>query len=257
MRRLAAAVLATLELLGAISSTAQRTCGSDPQAQCSDQELASFGSDDLAVQPSSIEGGGLGAFARREFGRGDALGTYHCVIADSLESENSRGAYGWNINATHVCDAEPIRVNNPLRYVNSVAAEETCDRQNVAMRLGPRDRDSGSPTVEYFTTGRIHEGDELLVDYGERYFKVRSACLSAQRSPSVPNLCCQANPSCCLCRVHYRPMWRSPRLEYFTSVGCHPCTSPPLAGRSVSSGACCSTSGAVAAPPGSSTSLRR
>ena len=191
-----AAVLVQLEHVGSTAQAAQQqlhattSCGSDPQqVQCSNGELASFGDQSLAVQPSSIEGAGLGAFARRPFARGDALGAYRCVIGEaSVESEDSNAPYGWTLNATHICDGEPIRLHNPLRYVNSVAAEETCGRQNVAMRLAPpgRHRAVESP-IEYVATRHIREGDELLVDYGERYFKVRS-----QRSKAVSAGCLDA-----------------------------------------------------------------
>lgn len=42
-----------------------------------------------------------------------------------------------SLNATHTCDATDILINNPIRYVNSVAARATCGQCVRAGRPSP------------------------------------------------------------------------------------------------------------------------
>ena len=56
-----------------------------------------------------------------------------------------------------------------MRYVNSVSNLPTCDLQNVDMILSPGK--AGQSPVAYYASRSIQKGEELLVDYGEAYFK--------------------------------------------------------------------------------------
>jgi ankyrin repeat protein len=132
----------------------------------------------VAVRPSTVEGAGLGAFALRAFAPGEVIGPYRCTVgppyAPTPLGQVDRGLsqqYMWSLNESHKCDADAIRLNNPMRYVNSVAAAESCGRQNVEMQpvRGP-----DSP-IAYVAVAAIVAGDELLVDYGEDFFKNKPA----------------------------------------------------------------------------------
>ena len=106
-------------------------CESDPAQPCSVNELDTLGHDGASVRPSGIVNAGLGAFARHAFRRGDAVGSYKCIARPKLTAE-AYDPYSWEINASHVCDANAVRRQNPMRYVNSVAALRTCELQNAA-----------------------------------------------------------------------------------------------------------------------------
>ena len=127
-----------------------------------------LGSENVAVRQSRIPGAGLGAFALRSFNQGERIGRYAC----SMHQKGSDATYVWALNSTHGCDAKMNRLHNPLRYVNSIAALESCSRQNVGMHLTHQHAPDESPVV-YVATRRIEQGEELLVDYGAAYFRNR------------------------------------------------------------------------------------
>ena len=143
---------------------------------CTDaaSDLAQRGDDDADVRASGIPGAGLGAFARRAFARGDAVGRYRCAARPA----SSASLYSVTLNATHACDAEAISPHNPMRYVNSVAALDTCGRLNVEIRIAAAG-DSGSDAVTYVATRALEAGEELVADYGEEYFKINGAMVAA------------------------------------------------------------------------------
>ena len=161
------------------------------------RDTAAFGNEHVAVRPSLIPGAGLGAFALRTFNRGERVSRYMqrvpraeactvkllvrtntrryiCKVA-GMDRENLNGN-AWKLNATHSCDGENIRLHNPMRYVNSIAAMDSCARQNVEVLIT---QTHGHPRVMYAATRTITEGEELLVDYGEGYFKRSIALMAA------------------------------------------------------------------------------
>ena len=178
---------------------------------CTDaaSDLAQRGDDDADVRASGIPGAGLGAFARRAFARGDAVGRYRCAPRPA----SSASLYSVTLNATHACDAEAISPHNPMRYVNSVAALDTCGRLNVEIRIaaagdsgsdgttdadddanavtyvatragdsgsdGTTDADDDANAVTYVATRALEAGEELVADYGEEYFKINGAMVAA------------------------------------------------------------------------------
>jgi hypothetical protein len=125
-----------------------------------------YESKDFVVMKSRLVGAGHGCFANRAFQKEELLGTFKCVnVSKTLHStEHDRS---WSINKTHTCDGSRVPLNNPLLYVNSIAAEATCNLQNVKM-----DRLSSGEVV-YVAIKEISRGEELLVDYGSLFFKMR------------------------------------------------------------------------------------
>ena len=89
--------------------------------------------------------------------------------------------YSWVVNSTHVCDAMMHLLHNPLRYVNSISKAESCGAQNVEIRetVFPAQSDHlafhGEAQIPvYVATRNIEVGEELLVDYGGNYFRMRN-----------------------------------------------------------------------------------
>merc|ERR1711865_1289348 len=79
----------------------------------------------------------------------------------------------WMINKTHSCDGSAYPHNNPINYVNAIAQKETCHLQNMEAVIS---KDTGSINpVRYRATRTIEPGEELVVDYGWRYFDRKDA----------------------------------------------------------------------------------
>ena len=151
------------------SSPSQQQNNPGPHASSTLNHLHHLlGDDAVAVKASKIVGAGLGAFALRSFSEGDRVGQYRCTVIDDDPSKTT-GVFSWFLNSTHACDGEAHRLGNPMRYVNSIASLRTCSAQNVVVH--PDDR---SATVTYTAVRHIDVGEELIVDYGEAYFKTSS-----------------------------------------------------------------------------------
>lgn len=133
-----------------------------------------LGNANTVVRSSRMQNAGLGAFAIREFQKGDLLGIFRCEVYE--KDGTPLGPYSFAISATHACGAENITSRNPMRYVNSVAELPSCGRQNVQRRLRPERPDA---PVVYFATRDVAVGEELLLDYGEAYFKRRAELFPA------------------------------------------------------------------------------
>ena len=141
----------------------------DAETKGCNASTSKFGDDRVAVEPSGIAGAGLGAFALRTFKQGGTVGRYKCNM------HRSSGAivdqpYSWGVNSSHGCDGEPIPLHNPMRYVNSIAARDTCASRNVKVRIAQQHQPGHSP-ITYVATRDIQIGEELLTDYGALYFK--------------------------------------------------------------------------------------
>ena len=74
----------------------------------------------------------------------------------------------WDVNATHRCDGAPFPLSNPLLYVNSAAAEDTCELQNVEVSIH---NDGHTTRITYVASRAIDVGEELIVSYGHSYFR--------------------------------------------------------------------------------------
>ena len=158
-----------LELVGGQPRGATDTAMPAAELEPPGKFRPSLGNARVAVRQSGVQGAGLGAFARRTFEAGAMVGPYRCKIFPTIKNSLAPGSgYDWRFNATHNCDGEQVRRRNPLRYVNSVAALESCSQQNTQARFSSAD---GEPPVVYIATRRIEMGEELFVDYGEDYFR--------------------------------------------------------------------------------------
>ena len=137
----------------------------------SDQpESSELGDASVEVRKSGVAGAGLGAFALRAFKKDEEVGRCFCTFG-STESQG-RPDYNWKYNSSHSCDAWPVRLRNPMRYVNSIASSSTCDSQNVKARpdqLTPVPA-RGLSYLPYVAIRDISAGEEILVDYGQNYF---------------------------------------------------------------------------------------
>ena len=143
-----------------------------PQQLNSDTTEPQLGDDLVVVHSSNIAGAGLGAFAVQSFATGELVGRYRCTVVD--DATKSTGVYSWFLNSTHSCDGEAHRLRNPMRYVNSVASHASCGMQNVDVHP-----DAQTATVTYVASRDIDAGEEIIVDYGEAYFKSSSELVAA------------------------------------------------------------------------------
>ena len=166
------------------ASSGGASCADDaaaqvPSASETDQDREQLGSQDFTVRPSGIPGSGLGTFARRSFAKGELLGTYKCVhVQDTVDHDTSRS---WRVNSTHICDGNPIPLNNPLLYVNSICSKATCDAQNAEKSVAP------DGAIIYLAKRAVAVGEELLVDYSASYFRL---------SPMNVTYVCNMPPLC-------------------------------------------------------------
>jgi len=136
---------------------------------------SSKGDETASVRTSLVAGAGLGAFALQGWTKGERVGWYKCALVPKSEMERD---VSWSVNDTHACDASKApTTSNPMRYVNSVAAESTCGTQNLEIR---HEQDGN---FYYFATKEIAIGDELVSDYGPNFWeptksprKVRYEC---------------------------------------------------------------------------------
>ena len=135
------------------------------------EALADLGNDQAEVKQSLLPNAGYGAFARRRFSKGESLGAYLCTARPvTMISDLSRA---YVINATHSCDAAAVPKKNPLSYANSIAAKETCGKQNAAGNVIVTNKKKGGRGIAFIARVPIAAGDELLIDYGRDLFKVR------------------------------------------------------------------------------------
>ena len=77
------------------------------------------------------------------------------ILVLTAQALGSPMHYVWDYNATHNCDAETLRLRNPMRYVNSVASADSCGRQNLQVHID----DGGIAPVVYVATTDIQPGE--------------------------------------------------------------------------------------------------
>ena len=151
----------------------------DGSACAADEAHATvIGSPEVAVRASLLPGAGRGAFALRPFAKGELVERYFCVVGP-MHGSNSDLA--WHLNATHMCDARPLPLHNPMRYVNAAAALESCgpwagdrrgQRPQRSSQPGPKRRAGLKNTMPKFR-------DPGRVDY---YASARRSCATLERA---------------------------------------------------------------------------
>ncbi|NQW30123.1 MAG: SET domain-containing protein [Ignavibacteria bacterium] len=127
---------------------------------CSQHTVENLG---VKVAKSNIQGAGYGLFAARNFGMGDRIVEYKGEIMtqeeyDSRYAENNMGAYGLELNDTHVIDAARI---------TSGVARYACTYHGSGRRKPNAEYVSDDEQVWIVSLNRIKSGDEIFTDYGE------------------------------------------------------------------------------------------
>jgi hypothetical protein len=142
----------------------------------------------VQVRKSTFPGAGDGCFATCEVQSGVLLGEYKGKVYMTSGKVPNDGAYTWkvpacddpntvltrkDVDAWATCgnrngfvyrDAQELdnRKDNPMRYVNGAWSEEQRKLTNVDAIIADR-------RVYYFASRAVHPGDELVIDYGQRY----------------------------------------------------------------------------------------
>ena len=69
-----------------------------------------LGNADASVQTSGMPGAGKGAFALRDFEKGERVSWCRCVVGKRLERD-----YEWMLSETESCDPEPVSAHARLQ----------------------------------------------------------------------------------------------------------------------------------------------
>eukprot|EP00928_Gymnodinium_smaydae_P081298 TRINITY_DN64847_c0_g1_i1.p1 TRINITY_DN64847_c0_g1~~TRINITY_DN64847_c0_g1_i1.p1 ORF type:complete len:269 (-),score=32.41 TRINITY_DN64847_c0_g1_i1:10-756(-) len=133
--------------------------------------------DEMVIRPSSLPGAGLGCFAARALKSGHMLSVPYAFGGKRLTAAErtkiirynpvSEQAYMFNLlkpcGKVVAVDAKDTGKEDPCRFVNSCANLEQWKRVNLKM-VQLRGE------VRYVTTRRVGKDEELLIDYGIRYW---------------------------------------------------------------------------------------
>lgn len=124
----------------------------------------------LELKKSKIRGAGIGCFAKTIIPAGTILGPYHGKYLTMRQRNRVKdGTYIWKINEDLYVDAKNFKKNNPLRYVNGAKTKLQQSKINCEVKFF-----GASPStmkVYYMTTRDILPGEELIISYGDTYFK--------------------------------------------------------------------------------------
>lgn len=132
-----------------------------------------FLDDRLYVQCSTIPNAGKGLFARKIIRAGSFIGKYiGDVITDPLATDSDYlietlpyiDANGKRIEAAFICGK---RLDNKMRWIN--------DPRYDKRRINARTVQTHLGEVEVHSTRTIRYGEEILMSYGEAYWKEEEA----------------------------------------------------------------------------------
>ena len=126
-----------------------------------------FGNIHFCVMKSKLVNAGLGCFARHEIKEGEFCDEYKGKLLSKVKDPK----YTWTLPSGYHIDAKDIKTCNPMRYVNGGRTKKQRDNINVIMK-------HDNNRVYYYAKTTIKKGDELIIDYGRKYFtkkKHRSA----------------------------------------------------------------------------------
>lgn len=116
------------------------------------------------IRKSTIPKAGEGCFARHSFKQGEFLAEYLGVYLKSI----SDPMYVFTLKAEGpYCnlDAKLVTINNPMRYVNG-ANHHVPEQLNL---VNVRSSEENG-RIFYYATRNIRAGEELIIDYGARYW---------------------------------------------------------------------------------------
>ena len=123
----------------------------------------------LRIKPSNIAGAGKGLYAAREFKKGESVTVYTGDVTTDPEEEHGGSHYVFALNRRVTIDA--ARTNTaPGRLANHASPG------NLTWVVNNRDR-----TVRLVATRAIRAGQELLVSYGQAYWRRAKEMASQQR----------------------------------------------------------------------------
>ena len=127
-----------------------------------------YGTDLIKIKKSKIKNAGLGAFAKKNIKKGIFLGEYVGEVLDyetAQKLDNKKYLFrikmndvpSYYINATE-------RSGNWTRYINGVKTKHQLKKQNVLYY-------QFNERIYIKTITDIKKGEELLVNYGNTYWK--------------------------------------------------------------------------------------
>lgn len=124
----------------------------------------------LELKKSKIRNAGIGCFAKTFIPMGTLLGPYKGRYLTRKERNRIRnGLYIWKLTEDRYVDAKHFKKDNPLRYVNGAKTKLQEEKINCEVKfLGRRPSEW---KVYYITNRTILPGEELIVSYGDYYFK--------------------------------------------------------------------------------------
>ena len=133
----------------------------------------------LEIRPSDIPGAGLGVFAIRRiakasklvFHEGDEIAEYfgECLTTQEHSKrygseQYGLGVYSYDDDAGNTIDASCAR--SVASMINSHPNHHNCEAEILTDEKGP----GGCHIIRIVATEDIKDGEELLLNYGERYF---------------------------------------------------------------------------------------
>lgn len=120
---------------------------------------------DVELQ-SAGERKGQGVFARRTINQGELIGRYSAPVSNRETAAES--SYSFQLRGSpFVLDAQDPRRSNWLRFVNHSRRRDNCIPVPASVRFLGEDINYA---VVFQASKRIEVGEELLFDYGTRYW---------------------------------------------------------------------------------------
>jgi SET domain-containing protein len=114
---------------------------------------------------SNIKGAGIGVFAFSCIKKNTRLGKYEGISNDfNMYSKLRNKNYIWQINDNLFVDGNPkLKKNNILSYVNG--AKSRCQKRKINVYAYLHKNN-----IYYKTLTNVKKGEEIIVDYGDRYW---------------------------------------------------------------------------------------
>lgn len=118
--------------------------------------------DDFEIRPSTIEGAGMGLFAKRAMGEEDTIGYYTGEVITEKEfhdPDRPFSAYVMWVCSTHIIVGEGPKANY-TRYINH------SDEPNAFLVVSTRWK-----SARFEALRAIEPGEEIFFNYGEDYWE--------------------------------------------------------------------------------------
>ena len=125
-------------------------------------KIQKWTADDFEIRTSTIEGAGMGLFARHAIGEEDTIGYYTGEVITEKEfhdPERPFSAYVMWVTKDHILVGEGPKANY-TRYINHD------DEPNAFLIVSSRWK-----TARFRALRNIEPGEEIFFDYGEDYWE--------------------------------------------------------------------------------------